>query len=123
MNAIQTAYLANIAILLPISVPTLLRLYRTDQGKFTESSGWRALVGALWTGILVLSALGLRDPLGYSPVLLLQLIYKSLWLLVYALPLALRREWNLIPWGITGSFLAIVMIWPWIIPWSHLLRS
>ena len=102
-------------------IPVLLRLYRTDQAKFPESAGWRVLVSALWTAIMVLSALGLREPLRYSPVLLLQLIYKSLWLLVYALPLVVRGEWRLIPWGIAGSFLAIVLVWPWLMPRSYLI--
>ena len=79
------------------------------------------LVGSLWTGIMVLSALGLREPLRYSPVLLLQLIYKTLWLVVFALPLLRRREAHRIPWGIAISFAAIVVIWPWIIPWGYLL--
>lgn len=121
MTAPHFAYIANIALLLPIAVPTLLRIYRTDQGCFPESAGWRVLVGSLWTAIMVLSALGLREPLRYSPVLLLQLIYKSLWLVVFALPLARRREWRLIPSGIAVSFIAIVLIWPWLIPWSYLL--
>ncbi len=121
MTALHFAYVANLVILLPISIPTLLRIYRTDQGCFPESAGWRVLVGALWTGIMVLSALGLREPLRYSPALLLQLIYKSLWLAVFALPLARRGEWRLIPWGIAGSFVAIVLVWPWLIPWDYLL--
>jgi len=121
MTALQFAYAANLAILLPIAVPTLLRIYRTDQRKFPESAGWRVLVGALWTGIMVLSAFGLRDPMRYSPVLLLQLIYKTLWLVVFALPLVRRREAHLIPWGIAISFIAIVVIWPWLIPWAYLL--
>ncbi len=121
MTALQFAYAANLALLLPIAVPTLLRISRTDQGRFPESAGWRVLVGSLWTGILVLSALGLRDPLRNSPVLLLQLIDKTLWLVVFALPLVRRREAHLIPWGIAISFIAIVVIWPWLIPWAYLL--
>ena len=121
ITALRAAYAANIFILLPIAVPTLMRLYQTDQGKFPESHGWRALVGALWTAIMVLSFLGLRAPLAYSPVLLLQVIYKSLWLLVYALPLMRRGDWTRIPWGIAVSFCVIVLIWPWILPWEHLL--
>ncbi len=121
MTVIQIAYLANIALLLPIAVPTMLRLYRTDQAKFPESAGWRVLVGALWTAIMILSVFGLREPLRYSPILVLQLIYKSLWLLVYALPLVCRGDWRLIPLGIAGSFLGIVLIWPWLMPWSYLL--
>ena len=61
MTALRLAYLANVLILLPIAIPTLLRLFETAQGRFDESAGWRILVGALWTGILVLSLLGRVD--------------------------------------------------------------
>lgn len=121
MNSLQAAYLANILVLLPVAVPTLLRLFPTEEGRFVESAGWRILVGSLWTGILLLSFLGLREPLRFSPVLFLQVIYKSLWLLTYVLPRMLRREWKRIPIGMTISFLIIVVIWPWLIPWSYLL--
>jgi hypothetical protein len=122
MNALQIPYAANLAILLPIAVPTILRSHCTDQGCFPESPGWRVLVGSLWTAIMILSALGLHEPVRFSPVLLLQLIYKSLWLLFYALPMARRGEWRAIPAGITTSFVAIVFAWPWLIPWSYLCR-
>ncbi|MFS8066819.1 MAG: hypothetical protein ACMG6S_10645 [Byssovorax sp.] len=121
MTYLQLAYAANVVILLPVAVPALLRLSDVAQSRFEESAGWRVLVGALWTAILVLSALGLRAPLRYAPVLLLQLIYKTLWLVVYAAPRVVRGESRKVPWGIGGSFLAIVLVWPWIIPWEHLL--
>jgi hypothetical protein len=120
MNGLQIAYAANLAILLPIAVPTILRSYRTDQGCFAESAGWRVLVGSLWTAIMILSALGLREPLRFSPVLLLQVIYKTLWLLFYVVPLLRKGEWSAIPAGITTSFAAIVLVWPWLIPWRYL---
>lgn len=47
MTAIQLAYAANIAILLPIAAPTILRGSLTDQGCFPESLGRRVLVGSL----------------------------------------------------------------------------
>lgn len=121
MTSIQLAYTANLVLLLPVAIPTLVRLFPTDQGCFEESSGWRILVGALWTAILLLSLLGLHAPLVYSPVLLLQLIYKTLWLLFYATPRVLRNQAKSVPWGIAGSFLCIVLAWPWIIPWAYLL--
>ena len=39
MTVLQFAYAANLRILLPIAFPTLLRIYKTDQGRFTESAG------------------------------------------------------------------------------------
>jgi hypothetical protein len=121
MMPLKLAYATNISILVPIGVPTVFRLFPTDQGRFAESEGWRILVGALWTGILVLSVLGLFQPLRFSPVLLLQVIYKSIWLVLYALPRLVRGDANQIPWGIAGSFALIVLIWPFLIPWDYVL--
>jgi hypothetical protein len=120
MTYLRLAYAFNLLVLLPIAVPTLLRLYPTDQGKFEESAGWRVLVGALWTAILVLSALGLYAPLRFSPVLVLQVIYKTLWLFVFALPRVAKGRARGVPWGIAGTFLIIVLVWPFIIPWGYL---
>ena len=121
MQALYFAYGFNIISLLPIAVPTVFRLFPTDQARFEESAGWRVLVGALWTGILVLSILGLFQPLRLSPVLLLQLIYKLVWLAVYVAPRLLRGETAAVPWAIAGLFAGMVIVWPFIIPWSYLL--
>ena len=107
MWGLYFAYWANIAILTPIAVPTIFRMFPADQARFVESAGWRVLVGALWCGTLVLSILGLFHPLRYSPVLLLQLIYTSIWLFVYVTPRLLQGELKSIPWGIAISFIAI----------------
>jgi hypothetical protein len=70
-------------------------------------------------GDLALSLLRLHAPI--VSVLLLQLIYKTLWLLFYATLRVLRGQAKSVPWGIAGSFLCIVLAWPWIIPWAYLL--
>lgn len=67
MQLLQFAYLSNIAPLILIAIPTIFKLFPTDESKFQESEGWRILVGTLWFAILVLSVLGMFDPLRYSP--------------------------------------------------------
>ena len=121
LDWLKLAYAANIVILVPVALPTLLGLYDTTQGTIPEISRYRSLVGALWTSILVASVLGMWAPLRYVPVLMMQVIYKSLWLLLYALP-TLRRKKS-VPLGITISFTAIVLLWPWLIPWHLLIRD
>mgnify|MGYP000520596975 CR=1 FL=1 len=123
VQPLQLAYAANLIILLPIAVPTLLGLWDTAQHRFDESAGWRVLVGALWTAILVGSALGLRAPLQYAPLLLLQVIYKTLWLAVYAAPRLVRGQASRIPSGIALCFVAIVVVYPLVLPWHELLRA
>ncbi len=48
------------------------------------------IVGSVYVAFGALSVLGLRDPLKFVPVLLLQLCYKSVWLAAVVLPLVIR---------------------------------
>jgi len=123
MQPIMVAYIANIVILGPIGLATVFRFFPTDEGRFSESAGWRVLMGGVWCAIVVLSILGLMDPLRFSPLLLLQVVYKSIWLAVYAVPRLLRREFSLIPWKMASCFAAIVVVWPFLIPWAYLFGS
>ena len=44
------------------------------------------ILGALWLAIGVVALAGMVDPLRYLPLLVVQLIYKSVWLAVAAYP-------------------------------------
>lgn len=118
---LRCAYLINILLLVPVVAAVVLGR-GADQGRFDESEGWRLLTASLWTGILAVSVLGLSKPYAASAVLLLQLVYKSMWLVVYALPRASRGRWGEIPPGIAAAFVLIVLAWPWLIPWRTLIR-
>lgn len=48
--------------------------------------------GSVYLAFALLSILGLRDPLKFSPVLLLQLGYKTIWFLGVILPLLLTGK-------------------------------
>jgi hypothetical protein len=50
------------------------------------------IVGSVFLAFALLSILGLRSPLKFVPVLLLQLLYKSLWFIVVALPHSLTGK-------------------------------
>ncbi len=75
------------------------------------------LVGCLWLSIAILSILGLFKPITFSPVLLVQLIYKGTWLLLVAIP-AMRSN---LPYPKTMAmfFLAWVITLPFLIPWKQ----
>jgi len=101
-------------------VATLFRLFPVDRGRFTESEGWRTFTASLWFGYFALSILGLFHPWRYSVVLLFQVVQKSLWLLVFALPRLLRGDLQALPPSITALSVLVVVIWPFIIPWGYL---
>ena len=123
MSAPQYLFWANILILVPIGLGTLLRPSVTDQGAFAESAGWRTLVGSLWLAILAGSALGAVWPSSFLWLLAFQVIYKSIWLLTYAFPRLVSGRRQEVPTGIAGSFLVIVLAWPWFIPWRQLVAA
>jgi len=120
MNLLLLPYIANIIILIPVVLGTLFNLFPTSGGYFPESLGWRTIVGSVWTAILIGSFLGLRSPTIYSPLLLLQVIYKSLWIGVYVIPRLSNP--SQVPWGIAITFILITIFYPFAIPWSYLFR-
>jgi hypothetical protein len=127
MNPIVFAYVLNILILIPVALITLLGGQagnrRVFQNKFTESEGTRTILGSLWTAILIGSCLGLFYPVQMSPILILQVIYKSVWLLVFVVPRLVTGRGREVPWGVAITFLVVVVSYPWIIPWMLLFGS
>ena len=75
------------------------------------------LIGALWLAIALCSLAGLFRPMDFAPVLAIQLVYKSLWLLVVALP-SIMNSSNY-PKPLALFFLIWVLVLPWVIPWRH----
>ena len=117
---LRVVFAANILVAGVVGVLTLFAPAAASAAVFAGSDtiGPAARVtGAFWTAIAVISVLGLVYPLALSPVLLIQLVYKGLWLLVVALPLLLSEQRRPMPWGMAGFFLVWVVVLPWVIPW------
>ena len=127
MNPLLFPYIFNILVLIPVGLLTLLGGERGGQlacqNKFPESEGFRTILGSLWTAILIGSVLGLFFPVAMSALLLIQVIYISLWLLVFVMPRLLKGKVSEVPSGIALVFLVIVLSYPWVIPWGQLLGT
>lgn len=89
----------------------------TTFGKAYQPTEIIKLVGCLWLAIAIISILGLWKPVTFSPILLVQLIYKGTWLLLVALP-AFRNNIPF-PKTMTLFFIAWVLILPFLIPWKE----
>jgi len=53
------------------------------------------VVGSVWVAFAIFSIFGLRSPLKFVPVLLMQLFYKSIWLVCVVLPLLIDGKLSL----------------------------
>ncbi len=121
MSLLLIPYIANIVILVPVALGSLTGLLPISRGHFPESAGWRTITGSLWTAILICSIAGLFYPVIFAPILLLQVIYKSVWIIFYVLPrLKTEESRKEIHLGITVTFLTIIIFYPMFIPWCVL---
>ncbi len=120
MIALKIIYIANIIVAGWISITSIFypktAITTVFQNAYQPTEVVQ-LVGCLWLAIAVLSILGLWRPISFSPILLVQLIYKGTWLLFVALP-ALKNNQQY-PSGMALFFLIWVIVLPFIIPWSE----
>ena len=123
MIVLKVIYVANVVVAGWISVTSIFAPNTAVASVFTNaypSSEYIRLVGCLWLGIAVLSVFGLYKPIAFSPVLILQLIYKGIWLLVVALPALLHHR--PFPQTMAIFFIVWVVALPFIIPWKTLFQ-
>jgi len=117
---IKIVYAANILVAGWIGVWSLLFPRYSASIVFSNSyqhTELIRLIGALWFSIAVLSVFGIFRPIEFSPVLLLQLIYKGAWLLVVAWPAYKNNQ--PFPVAMAWFFIVWVLVLPWFIPWKQ----
>lgn len=123
MVALKIIYVANIIVAGWISITSIFSPKNSAitvfQNAYQPTEVIR-LVGCLWLAIAVLSILGLWRPISFSPILLVQLIYKGTWLLVVALPAI--KDKQPYPTGMAMFFLIWVLVLPFVIPWTELTK-
>lgn len=120
---LRFAFAINLLILVPVCT-TMLQAkdggVRAIFGESADVPAIRLMVLSMWLAILLASVAGLAWPRPLWPVLAIQIIYKSLWLALFALPA--WRAGQALPWGVTGSFIGIVLVWPLVLlaekPWQ-----
>jgi len=121
MKPLLLPYIFNIVVLIPVALTPFGGAAGGRvlfQGKLPEVAGIRTISGTAWTVTLIGSVIGLFHPVSMSPVLLIQVIYNSLWLGVFVVPLLFRGRGGEVHWGIAGTFLFTVLSYPWVIPWG-----
>ena len=119
MIGLKIIYVLNIIVAGQIAISAISNpkvAAMTTFGGAYQSHEVIKLVGCLWLAIAILSILGLFKPIVFSPVLLMQLIYKGAWLLIVAIP-AIRLS-EPYPKTMAIFFLVWVIILPFLIPWK-----
>ena len=92
----------------------------THQGQWEPNS---AVAWTVWTAFATLAGLGLLRPVKMLPIILLEILYKAMWLAIVAYPLWSRGELVGSPaesttYAFLGVLLAIVAV-----PWGYIAKS
>jgi hypothetical protein len=110
-------FILNILILVPVCWSMFFGAngpsVEAFEHRVADSQALRLLVASLWFAILACSVMALWQPQAFTAILVLQVIYKALWLAVFALPVWLSGGVPAL--GVSLSFAAIVAVWPFFI--------
>lgn len=106
------AYLFNIIILLPVCWTMMGGggVASVFGPSVSEEPGLRLLVASLWSAILLASVAGLFAPTFFAPLLIVQILYKVLWLGLFVWPL--WQAGAAYPTGPATVFVMIVLTYP-----------
>jgi hypothetical protein len=116
-TALETIPLGLAIIFFPKQVAKAMRLGEQDQTVF-------GICGAIWLAFGLLATRGIRDPLKWSPLLVLQFTYKVLWFTMVLGLMAVRGEFDLAKAkGFMLGFAPFVAADIIAVPWKHLLRG
>jgi hypothetical protein len=92
----------------------------THQGPWDPN---KAVTWCVWTGFSVVAGLGILHPLKMLPILLLEIVYKVLWLAIVAYPLWSKDALaGSSAEGIAMVFFPVFLV-VLIIPWGYVLKQ
>jgi hypothetical protein len=80
------------------------------------------VINSILMGFCLTALLGIRYPLKMLPILLLELIWKTFWLLVFALPMYLNHELDQYTRDVIFACGMGVVLTPLVIPWRYVVK-
>jgi hypothetical protein len=80
------------------------------------------VVCCVLTAVSLLALVGLRYPVQMLPLLMFELVWKSIWLLVVAVPLWIAQHMDAATWA-TASACLMGVIFPFVMPWRYVFAN
>lgn len=124
-NWLKAVYIATIAVagmsgLVAVLAPEIWRSMFSWPAVEPFTFG---ITGSVYLSFALLSIFGLREPLKFCPVLLLQLSYKVIWLVGVVIPLAIGGKAGAYVVGSVIIFVAFVIADLIAIPFAYLFKK
>ena len=80
------------------------------------------VINSILIGFCLMALLGIRYPLKMLPILLLELVWKTCWVLVFALPMYLHHELDQYARDVIFATGMGVVLTPLVIPWRYVVK-
>ena len=81
------------------------------------------IVGSVWLAFSISSILGLRNPMKFIAILVLQFIYKVVWIFLVFLPQLIISGPSIVSIILFITFLTFIIPDIFIIPWNDLIKQ
>ena len=109
--------------LLAAGVPGLLVLFGPvfSLSSVPQDRLYFGVLGSIWLTIGALSVLGLRRPLQFSAIFVVQIVYKVVWFVAVLLPLAVAGELRFDAVPLAAFFALAIVVCSVATPWAYLL--
>ncbi len=94
-------------------------------GIIRHEKPWELMYGVVQcvlAAVSLLALLGLRYPLQMLPLLFFEIVWKSIWLIVVAMPLWSAHQMDARTWD-TAVACLMVVIFPLLIPWGYVVTN
>ena len=78
---------------------------------------------SLLAGVSVMAAIGIRYPLKMLPLLMFELVWKSIWLIAICYPVWSAHQMDADTWESVKACLMGVILMPVVIPWRFVLAN
>jgi hypothetical protein len=87
------------------------------------SAGSYAVINVMLIGFMILSLVGVCYPLQRLPVLMLELLWKAIWLSFFALPIHLNTALDDYVAAVVSACMAGVVLTPLVLPWRYIFNN
>lgn len=107
------------AMYLFIAVGLIITTWPEIAGSSGQAADSHTVISSFLAAIALLALLGLRYPLKMLPLLIFELIWKAIWLLVFAVPMYLGEGLDEYAIGVAFACGMGVVLTPLVIPWRY----
>lgn len=111
------------AMYLLVSVGLILSVWPEAIASFGKSGDSYTVIDAILISVSLMALLGIRYPLKLLPILIFELLWKTIWLLGFSFPAYLNGGMDEYTAGVTFACAIGAVLTPLVMPWGYVVNE